>query len=380
MANPSSNPIPPGAEDPSASGRDGDIAPDSGRRRADDSLRRRGDEVGERRAGDDRRHYGRRATDASPSSDKRLAEGDIVITGICGRLGRRLARELHRDRQVVGLDKRPFHGRPKDIEHFEVDLQRRQAQDVFRHREIAAVVHMGVRHNPRDPRSDTHMWNIAGFQKVLEWVKKYDIPKLIVLSSGNVYGPRSDNAQFLTEDAPLLGGTSTELGDLVELDMLAQSFFWKHPATESVILRPAHILGTVRNAPSNYLRLKVVPTLMGFDPVMQVVHQDDVVRAIRLALSPGARGVYNLGGPTPVPLSKALKMLGRSTIPLPSGLARKTFERMWRLHLSSFPPPELDFIRDVCMVDDSRAHAELRYRPEFSIEETLRAVDEERWV
>jgi len=335
----------------------------------------------DRRGREDRRQYGRRAGDRSPGSLKRLEQGDIVITGICGKLGRRLARQLHRDRHVVGLDRRPFDDRPKDIEHHQVDLQRRQAQDVFRRRNIAALVHMGMRHNPRDPRSETHMWNIAGFQKVLEWVKKYEIPKLIVLSSGNVYGPRADNAQFLTEDAPLLGGgTSNELSDLVELDMLAQSFFWKHPATESVILRPAHILGTVRNAPSNYLRLKVVPTLMGFDPVMQVVHQDDVVRAIQLARRPGARGVYNLGGPTPVPLSKALKILGRPTLPLPSTVARRTFERMWRLRLSSFPPPELDFIRDVCMVDDSRAHAELRYRPEFGIEETLRAVDEERWV
>src|SRR6185436_8893564 len=101
--------------------------------------------------------------------------------------------------------------------------------------------------------------------------------------------------QFLSEDAPLLAASAfSDMRDLVELDMLAQSFFWKHPHTETVILRPAHILGTVRNAPSNYLRLPVVPTLMGFDPMMQAVHQEDVVSAIARALEPGVRGLYNL--------------------------------------------------------------------------------------
>ena len=60
----------------------------------------------------------------------------------------------------------------------------------------------------------------------------------------------------------------------------------------------------VRNAPSNYLRLNVIPTLMGFDPMVQVIHQDDVVSAIEKALRPGVRGIFNLAGPQPLPLSR----------------------------------------------------------------------------
>ena len=46
------------------------------------------------------------------------------------------------------------------------------------------------------------------------------------------------------------------LDDLkVEVDMLAHGFFWRHPAVETVVLRPVHIVGpTIKNAPSNYLR------------------------------------------------------------------------------------------------------------------------------
>jgi len=71
------------------------------------------------------------------------------------------------------------------------------------------------------------------------------------------------------------GAAFSEIRDLIEVDMLAQSFFSNRPETETTILRPAHIVGFVRNAPSNYLRLPVIPTLMGFDPMAQIAHQDD---------------------------------------------------------------------------------------------------------
>ncbi len=332
------------------------------------------------RRGGQRRRGGRRASE-DKERKQRLERGAVVVTGICGRLGRRLVRLLHRERPVIGLDRRPFPDRPKDIEHEAVDIRRKKARELFRRPDIGAVVHLGVMHDPRGNSEEHHAWNVVAFQKLLDWVAQYDIPKLVLLSSANVYGPRPDNPQFLVEEAPLLGaGNFSDIRDLIELDMLAQSFFWKNPQTETVILRPAHILGTVQNAPSNYLRLKVVPTLMGFDPMVQAVHQDDVVHAIRLSLAPDVRGIFNVAGPPPTPLSNVLKTLGRATLPLPHTIAKAGVERLWRLRMTSFPAPELDFIRYVCMVDDRRARDKLGYAPRFDLAATLSAVDEERWV
>ncbi len=314
-------------------------------------------------------------------SDAAAAKGAVVITGICGRLGRRLARELHRERPVIGLDRRDFDDRPKDIEHHQIDIRRKKARELFRRGDIEAIVHLGVMHDPRGDSQMHHAWNVVAFQKLLDWVQIYDIPKLVLLSSANVYGPRPDNPQFLTEEAPLLGADRfSDMRDLVELDMLAQSFFWKRPDTETVILRPTNILGTVKNAASNYLRLSKVPTLMGFDPMVQVVHQQDVVTALQLALRPGVRGIFNVAGPAPVALSKALRVLSRPTFSVPHQLARFGVERLWRLRMTSFPAPELDFIRYVCMVDDRRAREVLGYTPSFDLNQTLHAVDEERWL
>jgi NAD(P)-dependent dehydrogenase (short-subunit alcohol dehydrogenase family) len=58
----------------------------------------------------------------------------VVVTGIAGRFGRIVARRLHHDLdyQIVGLDRRAMQGRPKDIEHHQVDLRSKKARDVFR--------------------------------------------------------------------------------------------------------------------------------------------------------------------------------------------------------------------------------------------------------
>lgn len=317
-----------------------------------------------------------------PSSALRLPSGDdaVLVTGICGNLGRRVARHLHRDMRVVGLDRRKFPGKPKDIEHYSVDLRRNRVEDIFRELPIKSVVHLGTMHNPRGNREEHHSWNVGGLARLLEYASKHKVRKFVLLSSANVYGPRPDNAQFLNEDAPLLAaGAFSDMRDLVELDMLVQSFFWKYPEIETVILRPTHILGSVHNAPSNYLRLKVAPTLLGFDPMLQTVHQDDVVRAIQLSLRPGIRGIFNMAGPQALRLSAILSKLGRPSVPIPYTLAKFGIRRLWSLRMTSFPAPELDFVRYVCMVDDRRARELLGYEPAFDIDQTLRAVDEERW-
>ncbi len=303
----------------------------------------------------------------------------VVITGIAGRLGRIVARRLHHDLewQIVGLDRRPMVGRPKDIEHHQVDLRSKKARDIFRAGDVDALIHLGVMHDPRARPAELYSWNITGTTKLLEYCQAYRVPKIVLLSSANVYGPRPDNPQFLTEDAPLLASQRfPQMRDLVEIDHLVSTFLWRAHPIETVILRPVHIVGPVHNAPSNYLRNPRPPILLGFDPMVQLVHYLDVAEAIVSALGPGRRGIYNLCGPGEVPLSAVLAELGREPMPIPHPIARPILSLAFRFGLSSFPAAELDFIRYVCMVDGRRATAELGYRPRYGLRETIRAVDD----
>jgi len=300
----------------------------------------------------------------------------VAITGIAGNLGKALARLLHTETRITGIDRRPFLDRPKDVEHHQVDLRKRKVEDVFRRRPVEALIHLGIMHDPRMPFSEAHSFNILGTQKMFELCVQHGVRKVVVLSSANVYGPLPDNSNFLTEETPLMAADRySDLRDLIELDMLAQSFLWKHPEIETVVLRPVHIVGpTVRNAPSNYLRLERPVTVLGFDPMVQLIHEDDVCRAMALALRPGVRGVYNVTGPGEVPLSAVLKELGRRPVPVPHFLVRAMLRRAFEARLTSFPPEEVDHIQYLCVVDGSRGARDLGYAPRHSLRDTIRSV------
>jgi UDP-glucose 4-epimerase len=294
------------------------------------------------------------------------------VTGIAGNLGRAVVRRLHRRFEIIGIDRRPVRHMPKDIEIEHVDIRRRRAEDVFRREHIDAVVHLNIMHDPRTRQEEHHAFNIVGTQKLFELAAEHRVPKVVVLSSANVYGPDPTNNQFLNEDAALMGGQKfTAIRDLIALDMFCNTFFWRHPEIETVILRPVHIVGRVYNAPSRYLRLERPITVMGFDPMVQLIHVEDVVGAIECALTPGVRGVYNIAGPSPVPLSLIFRKMGRTPRPLPEPVARMMLKAGWSLKVSDWPVPELDHIKYVCMVDDSLARRELGFAHVHGLERIL---------
>src|SRR5690606_30529253 len=117
--------------------------------------------------------------------------------------------------------------------------------------------HLGVMHNPRKEMGhESYHYNLDVMSQVLKLCEQLKVPKFIFLSTANLYGASATSSGFLSEEAPLLGGgKSPGWRDLISLDMMAQSFFWKRPEIETVVLRPVHIVGPhLKNAPTNYLR------------------------------------------------------------------------------------------------------------------------------
>src|SRR4029077_15733872 len=86
----------------------------------------------------------------------------------------------------------------------------------------------------------------------------------------------------------------------------------------TTVLRVCYTLGpTGHGTLANFLRGKRVPTVLGFDPLFQFLHDDDVVQAIVRTLAKRPRGVFNVAGPQPLPLSRVIREAGRSSVPLP---------------------------------------------------------------
>ena len=307
--------------------------------------------------------------------DRTSRTGTVVVTGAAGNLGRLVVQTLHRHRPVIAVDRRPIRGLPKDVEVHRADVRWRALSEVFRQRDVAAVLHMGLMHNPRNDVG-CYRYNVLGTQHLLELMTKFKVPRLVMLSSANIYGPDPDNSHFLTEDAPLLGAEHhPEIRDLVAVDNIVQSFFYRQPDIRTVLLRPVHIVGPrVRNAPSNYLRLERPWVLTGFDPLVQLIHEEDTVRAMALALDTEARGVYNIVGPGVAPLSRILRVLERRPRSVPTFVARPALRGAWRMYATHFPPPELRHVQYNCIVDGEAAESKLGFRPQHGLKETIRSV------
>ncbi len=305
-------------------------------------------------------------------SPTRLKRERALVTSAAGGLGRLVCRRLHRSFDVIAVDTQPFPDRPKDVEHHQVDLRRKAATQLLKKKRPDVVVHIGGIHGPPRGGRQAHRL-VEGTVQLLKLVEQTRVRKLVLLSSATLYGPSSTSASFMSEEAPLLGaGAVPDLADDISLDMMVQSFFWKRPETETVILRPVHVVGPhLDNLATRYLRAHRVPRLLGFDPMIQLVHEEDVVEAIERALAPGVRGVFNVVGPSQAPLSRLLAARHTSSVPLPGPLLRAALERATSWRLSAVDAGELAFLRYSFLVDGERAHSELGFVPKRSIKTTL---------
>ncbi|MEA2627033.1 MAG: UDP-glucose 4-epimerase [Candidatus Binatota bacterium] len=300
----------------------------------------------------------------------------LLITGISSGQGRLLASRVGGDCEITGVDVVPWEGHPKNIEVHTVDLLKRKFEDIFRQVKPDAIVHLGlIRHFRSDPRR-RHEVNVLGSKRVLECAARYGAKQLVVLTSSYVYGALPENPYFLDEDSPLNASrTYPEIRDLAELDGLLTTHLWQHPDMATVILRPVNTLGShVRSAIGSYLKLGYVPTILGFNPMTQFIHEEDLTEAIALALEKKLRGIFNVTGPGEVPIKLAITETGNTPVPLPEFVARGVFGRLFDLGLFHVPPGAIDFIKYPCTVSGKRFLAATGFKPLFTLDETFASI------
>ena len=141
---------------------------------------------------------------------------------------------------------------------------------------------------------------------------------------------------------------------------------------EKPILRTAPILGpTVRNTLTRYLSHRVVPTILGFDPLWQFLHEADAVAAFKLAIDRGIPGTFNIVGEGVLPLSTAIRLCGRTSLPLPRSVANSVVGALWLAQLAEAPPAFLDYLQYLCVADGAQALKVLGFAPAYTSREAL---------
>ena len=294
----------------------------------------------------------------------------VLIPGISGAMGRLVAVRLKEaGHEVIGIDRRPWPNAP--VEMHDVDIRKRAAEDVFRKRRPEAVIHMATVTSLVVPGEERYRINLGGTRAVFDHCRTYGVEHTIFVGRHTYYGAGSDSPLFHTEDEPPMALQSfPELADLVAADLYAATALWRYPELTTTVLRLVYTLGASGHGTlATFLRGPRVPTLLGFDPLFQFIHEYDFVSAICLTLEKRPRGVFNVAGPQPVPLSVIIRQTGRHILPLPELLVSMA---IGRFSLPKLPKGALEHIKHPVIVDGSAFKQATAFQHKFDDAEAMR--------
>lgn len=320
----------------------------------------------------------RRKGDGSQKPDKPC----VLVTGAGGALARQVIKRLWPGFDVVAVDfKRRGFSHPS-IPSYQVEYSKRAFEDIFRKHRIDAIVHLGRMGLYEFDHRRRYNANVLGTQKLLELAKKYEVKQVVVLSTYFVYGASPYNPALLTEEAPLKASELTmDLVDSVELENLANIYLWKYPDLNVTILRPCNIVGPgVKNSISLLLSSRSAPRILGFAPMMQFIHVEDMADAISLALVKNHPGIYNVAPADWVPYPAAIRACGGAQLPLPPIPASFTRRIVRQLNLRAFPAYLLNFYKFPVILDGSLFQSTFQFEPKFSTSEIFGYYREQKEV
>jgi UDP-glucose 4-epimerase len=254
----------------------------------------------------------------------------VVITGVSGALARMVAERLvSRGHQVFGIDRRPWPDAPRGVEMQRTDIRKRPVEDVFRTKRPDALIHMATVTHLTASREERYRINLNGTRAVFDYCAQYYVRHAIFVGRHTIYGAAPDAPLYRTEaEPPLAMATWPDLADLVAADLFAGSALWRWPELITTVMRVVYTLGPSRHGTlASFIRGPRVPAILGFDPLFHFMHEQDAAEAIICALEKQPRGVFNVSGPQPVPLSILCEVAGRTRVPMPEVLFNRMIGR-----------------------------------------------------
>lgn len=338
----------------------------------------------------------------------------VLVTGISGNLGRRLAPMLE-GYEVISVDLFPPTASVRAGEFHAVDLSTAEGREklarVVVESRVEAILHLAfvvdqVRTGILD-RQRMRQTNVEGTRRLLEVVADANrggtrVKLLVYLSSVSAYG--TGQTGILSEDAPLGGHTLPYAIDKRDTDLLCQQMFEKLGEAALYILRPHIYAGAgiqnwlidgvcgrasgrgwlARLARSRGWHIPVaLPRGASLANPIQLVHADDVARILVWTLEhfrAGALRIFNVAGEGPLTIEECVR-LSRTRVMFAGGerTVRTLLRFFYALGLSAVPTEALPYYLAPPMMDTSRLRAALgrdfqeivRYSTRSALEDSL---------
>jgi UDP-glucose 4-epimerase len=249
----------------------------------------------------------------------------VLVTGVAGDLGRRFAAQLSTSpdvERVIGIDTLPPRGDLGRADFVRADIRNPVIAKVIVRERVDTVVHMSVNATPASSggRPSMKELNVIGSMQLLAACQQApDVTRLVLKSSGSVYGASHRDPAMFTEG---MNAKSLPVGgfakDITEVESYTRGFARRRPDVSVVTLRLANLVGPgIPSRASCYFRLPVVPTVLGFNPRLQFLHEQDALDALQHATTADVTGTFNVAGDGVITLAQAVRRLGRPSVALP---------------------------------------------------------------
>lgn len=296
-----------------------------------------------------------------------------LVTGVSRYLGGKVAESLIGQPgidRVIGVDVIPP-SQDLACEFVRADIRSPVLGTLLDEARVDSVLHMGVIATPRQAGGRAVMKdiNVIGTMQLLAACQRAQtVRHLVVKSTAAVYGAGPKDPALLTEElTPRNPPTSGWAKDTAEVEEYVRDFARRRPDVRVCTFRFANIVGPgMRTGMTSYLTMPVVPTVFGFDPRLQFVHEDDAIEVTRRATLQRTSGTFNVAGEGVVLLSQALRRLGRPMLPVPSTVFPTVGRTLARGAWADFSRDQVRYLTYGRVLDTSALDRELGYQMEYS--------------
>ncbi|MHB1516979.1 MAG: NAD-dependent epimerase/dehydratase family protein [Acidimicrobiales bacterium] len=308
----------------------------------------------------------------------------VLITGLDTFWGGRMAQALENEpdvEMVLGLGVNEPKVPLERTEFVRSDQKYSILNRIVRATQVDTFVHTFLETNSVSVSSRMlHEINVIGTLNLLAAAGSTgsSVEHVVVKSSTHVYGASSNDPAWFREEMRRTGPVRTKLErSLIEVEGLVRDFAEDNPHLNVTVLRFANVLGTDIVTPiSHDLRRRLLPSIAGFDPLVQFVEEDDVVRALKFVTENDIAGVYNVAGVGKLPWTEVASIAGAMLLPLPPVRPRLFASGLIQLGIVQMPPEMEDLVRYGRGVDTTRLMEkgfEYRYTSAAAVESFARA-------
>ncbi|MGH3644770.1 MAG: SDR family oxidoreductase [Mycobacterium sp.] len=325
----------------------------------------------------------------------------VLVTGACRFLGGYLTARLVQDpliNHVIAVDavapSKDLLRRMGRAEFVRADIRNPFIAKVIRNGDVDTVVHAAAAsYAPRaGGRAALKELNVMGAMQLFAACQKApSVRRVILKSTSEVYGSSPRDPVLFTEDGSARRPPGEGFAqDSIDIEGYARGLARRRPDIAVSILRLANMIGPAMDtALSRYLAGPVVPSVLGHDARLQLLHEQDALGVLERATMAGRSGTFNVGASGVIMMSQAIRRSGRVPLPVPKSALSAVDSLRRATRYSELDREQLNYLSYGRVMDTARMRKDLGYSPKWTTAEAfddyvrgrgLTPIVDPRWV